>query len=102
MTTEKNYYVDEYKTKLTGYGVTIKDTRLLTYAEATDSSIGCDESTDSCPTNGFITNTSFWLGSAVDNYRVWVVYSDGTFGGNGFGGFNFGVRPVVVISKSNI
>ena len=97
------YYVDGYKTKLTEYGVTIKNTRLLTYAEATDSSIGSDSSNYSCPTNGFIINTSFWLGSANYNSSVWRVYSDGNFNYGTFSrGSNFGVRPVVVISKDSI
>ena len=100
------YYVEGYKTKLTEYGVTIKDTRLLTYAEATDSSIGCDESTNSCPTNGFITNTYFWLGSA--NYfnfhdGVWRVFSYGDFYDGHFSyDDDSGVRPVVVIGKNSI
>ena len=101
------YYVDGYKTKLTEYGVTIKDTRLLTYAEAIDSSIGCDSSNYRCPTNGFITNTTFWLGSAFSNNYVWFVSSGGAFGDNSIGyvnsvDFTFGVRPVIVVSKSNI
>ncbi len=97
------YYVDGYKTKLTEYGVTIKDTRLLTYAEATDSSIGCDASKWRCPTNGFITNTSFWLGSADINNSVWGVHSDGTFGRYFFDRvYSIGVRPVIVISKDSI
>ena len=94
------YYVDEYKTKLTGYGVTIKDTRLLTYSEE---SIGCSWDSLTCPTTGFITNTSFWLGSASDDSGVWSVYSGGRFNRSIFyNGIDFGVRPVVVISKSNI
>ena len=97
------YYVDGYKTKLTEYGVTIKDTRLLTYAEATDSSIGCSQSLLSCPTTGFITNTTFWLGSTRSDYYVWCVDSDGRFGSISFDyDRSFGVRPVVVISKDNI
>ena len=97
------YYVDGYKTKLTEYGITIKDTRLLTYAEATDSSIGCSQSSWNCPTTGFITNTSFWLGSAFGNSTVWGVNSVGSFYGDYFDdGRNFGVRPVVVISKDSI
>ena len=97
------YYVEGYKTKLIGYGVTIKNARLLTYDEATDSSIGCDASNWSCPTNGFITNTTFWLGSALSKYGVWLVSSDGAFNGiTYYNGSRFGVRPVVVISKSDI
>ena len=96
------YYVDEYKTKLTGYGVTIKDARLLTYSEAIDSSIGCSEDSYSCPTTGFITNTSFWLGSAYIDGYVWLVYSDGYFLNSIFNDDRFGVRPVVIIEKDSI
>ena len=97
------YYVEGYKTKLTSYGATIKDARLLTYSEATDSSIGCSQSSWSCPTTGFITNTSFWLGSVSRGINnVWDVESDGSFGAYHFTHNFLGVRPVVVISKSYI
>lgn len=97
------YYVENYKDILESYGPMIKDARLLTYAEATDSSIGCDVTNYRCPTTGFINNTTFWLGSASNYNNVWLVSSDGGFGNSSFGaGMYFGVRPVVVISKSDI
>ena len=100
------YYVDNYKTILTGYGATIKDARLLKYSEATDASIGCDRSNYSCPTTGdsaFITNTTFWLGSTYDDLGVWRVYSNGDFTFDSYDrDDSFGVRPVIVISKANI
>ena len=99
------YYVEAYKDILSSYGTTIKDARLLTYAEATDSSIGCSGSngSGSCPTDGFITNTSFWLGSALENYYLWGVLSVGHFYSDYFyRDTYFGVRPVIVISKSDI
>ena len=101
------YYVENYKTILTGYGVTIKDARLLKYSEATDSSIGCSGSNYNCPTIGnsaFITNTSFWLGTASGGGNVWGMYFDGSFvNGTYFGNDDiFGVRPVIVISKSSL
>ena len=98
------YYVDAYKTLLTNNGTIIKNARLLTYDEATDSSIiGCDASNWSCPTNGFITNTTFWLGSAYGSYSVWNVISDGRFSRDYFSDVDsIGVRPVVVISKDSI
>ena len=88
----------------TGYGAPIKEARLLTYEEATDSSIGCDgTSSYSCPTTGFITNTSFWLGSANNSGEVWSVGSDDYFYSNNWDNDGyFGVRPVITISKSNI
>ena len=97
------YYVENYKDTLETYGLTVQEARLLTYREATDSSIGCDKSSYSCPTDGFITNTSFWLGSALSTDSVWFVRSGGGFDFGGYYGvYSFGVRPVVVISKSDI
>ena len=97
------YYLDAYKTILTREGATVKDTRLLTYSEATSQSIGCDGSNYECPTNGFITNTSFWLGSAGNYNYVWSVLSDGFFSDYDYlRDYYIGVRPVVVISKSNM
>lgn len=98
------YYVEAYKDILTDYGITIKDARLLKLAEATDSSIGCNVNT--CPTTGttaFITNTSFWLGTANSNYSVFSIRSDGGVFMDSFEDeTNDGVRPVIVISKNNI
>ena len=98
------YYVDMYETILTNLGATIKEARLLTYSEATDASIGCNRNSSSCPTNGFITNTTFWLGSASNDNYEWYVQSTGTFGSSRFRGYarNLGVRPVIVIEKSNL
>ena len=98
------YYVEEYKKVLEDYGVTIADARLLTYSEATSSSIGCSGSNKNCPTNGFITNTSFWLGSANDDNCLWSVYSVGYFYNSGYYSidYNRGVRPVIVLSKSEV
>ena len=102
------YYVEQYKNTLLGsnYGVNIKEARLLTYEEATDSSIGC--SIGSSCSMEFIANTSFWLGSVSNYYSVWRIYSDNFFGYGGFNGNDYGaidmlgVRPVIVISKSDI
>ena len=99
------YYVDAYKTLLTNNGLTIKNARILTYAEATDVSIGCDASNFSCPTTGnsaFITNTTFWLGSAYSKNYVWSVSSGGSFDRSSYNNDLIGVRPVIVIEKSNL
>ena len=95
------YYVENYKNSLVQYGLSVQDARLLTYAEATDASIGCDgsDSVYRCPTDGFITNTSFWLGSAYGYNSIWRVFSSGEFRENFRGRFYIGVRPVIVINK---
>jgi hypothetical protein len=96
------YYVEKYKEILTGYGLSVKDSRLLTFEEATDSSIGCSTSDYVCPSNSFIKGTSFWLGSVETNRNVWYVYgNDASFySGVYYYATSCGVRPVIVISKS--
>ena len=100
------YYVEEYKTILTNLGATIKEARLLKYSEVIDSSIGCNANDQTCPTTGdsaFITNTSFWLGSAYDSEYPWVVVSAGNTSWRRFNNTgSSGVRPVMVIEKSNL
>ena len=97
------YYVEIYKDILETYGLTIQDARLLTYSEATDSSIGCSGSSFTCPTTGFITNTSFWLGSAVRDIDVWSISSMGFFNTDIYSNLgHIGVRPVIVVAKSNV
>ena len=97
------YYVENYKSALENYGLTVQSARLLTYSEATDSSIGCNDSSYSCPTTGFITNTTFWLGSARSKNGVWYVLTDGYFRSNTFSyDTSSGVRPVIVINKNAI
>ena len=115
------YYVENYKNTLERYGATVIDARLLTYSEATDSSIGCGQTTSRrCPTTGFITNTSFWLGSVGTYTALWIVNSSGGFttvrfnanyvsSSSGVGAtsgtnasYRYGVRPVIVISKDSV
>ena len=88
------------------YGANIKSARLLTYSEATDSSIGCtltsaEEGT--CPET-FIVNTSFWLGSAHDcGVGIWQIYTTGGFKDENYSNDTYtGVRPVIVMSKSDM
>ena len=97
------YYVENYKSTLENYGLTVQSARLLTYSEATDSSIGCSGSSYSCPTTGFITNTTFWLGSARSNNGVWYVLTGGYFRSNTFSyDTSSGVRPVIEVAKSGV
>jgi hypothetical protein len=97
------YYVENYKSTLENYGLTVQDARLLTYTEATDSSIGCGSNSSYSCSSGFIRNTSFWLGSASSNNYVWRVTTGGSFYDypHSFDDY-YGVRPVIVISKSDI
>ena len=97
------YYVEIYKKILTDdYGVELKDMRLLTYMEAIDESIGCDPDAWECPSNGFVIRTSFWLGSADSDY-VWYIDTNGYIDEYRINEDDlFGVRPVAVITKSDL
>ena len=82
------YYVEEYVERL-GIGVS---GRLLTYTEA-------KAMTQAQRTNG----ARYWLGSAYDSDVAWRVGSDGFLNDSSFDDvYYFGVRPVIVVSTSDI
>ena len=96
------YYVKAYQSILEGYGAVIKDSRLLTYSEASSQPIGCDIYGD-CPANSFINRTSFWLGTAANFYGI-MGYN---YGGHhnildGLDSSILGVRPIIIIDKANM
>ena len=93
-------YVNNYKTILeSDYGVDVVEARLITEEELV--TLGCSGS--SCKTApSWVYETSYWSGSANHSGSVWIVNSYGIFGSNDYGDdIRFGVRPVIIISKSN-
>ena len=95
-------YVNNYKTILEkDYGVDVVEARLISYDELTDSETFACVEYDSCSSKyPWIYSTSYWSGSADDAFGVWIVISSGIFGYSDCGNVsNFGVRPVIVISK---
>ena len=95
------YYVENYRDTLERYGLTVQDARLLTRTEAT-TNVGCNENETSCPI-GFITNTSFWLGTAWNEIHIYDIKTNGFFYISTYSSLKSnGVRPVIVISKSEI
>ena len=96
-------YVNNYKTILEAdYGVDVVEARLISYDELTDSeTFACveyDYCSDKYP---WIYSTSYWSGSAGDDDGVWSVGSDGIFDDFDYSIDDcFGVRPVIIISKS--
>ena len=96
-------YVNNYKKILEAdYVVDVVEARLISYDELTDSeTFACveyDYCSDKYP---WIYSTSYWSGSANSSNRVWNVDSNGYFGSYYSYDNNFGVRPVIIISKSN-
>ena len=97
-------YVNNYKTILEeDYGVDVVEARLITKDELTNSeTFACveyDYCSDKYP---WIYSTSYWSGSASGTSGVWIVSSSGYFIVDSYIYVNYnGVRPVIIISKSN-
>ena len=98
-------HVNNYKTILEAdYGVDVVETRLITKDELTSDEIGCSDTDYTCTGSAYpwIYSTSYWSGSALNTDSVWIVYGGGTFYGSTYRlDSRFGVRPVIIISKSN-
>ena len=92
-------YVENYKTYLSTLGVTPSEARLITKEEL--ETLGCSSSEKSCSGEpSWVYATSYWSGSASGPDRVWYVESDGDFHNFTCSNYtNFGVRPVITISK---
>ena len=85
------YYIEEYVNTLGINGTG----RLLTYEEG--------QSLESSNSSIVFNGTTFWLGSAYGTGSVWNVSSDGGLGGGDFvDAGSVGVRPVIVVSTSDI
>ena len=102
-----SYYVEQYVNRLKQFDQSLNITgRLLTYSETQDV-FGCDMSQSTCPTNTFLTTSSFWLGSSPQNDIVFYVDKN-EWGAGVYGtpcnitAVNLGVRPVIVIPRSSI
>ena len=98
-------HVNNYKTILEAdYGVDVVEARLITKDELTSDEIGCSDTDYTCTGSAYpwIYSTSYWSGSAFNTDGVWIVYGGGTFYGSTYRlDSRFGVRPVIIISKSN-
>ena len=96
-------YVNAYKTIIEeDYGVPVETARLISYDELTDSeTFACVEYNYCSDKYPWIYSTSYWSGSARDSLYVWYVYSSGIFHFYDLYDLDgdFGVRPVIVISK---
>ena len=98
-------HVNNYITFLEAdYGVDVVEARLITKDELTSDEIGCSDTDYTCTGSAYpwIYSTSYWSGSAFNTDGVWIVYGGGTFYGSTYRlDSRFGVRPVIIISKSN-
>lgn len=95
-------YVYNYKNYLIDLGINVKEARLIKYEELKN--LGCSDSSWNCNSApSWVHSTSYWAGSASNNYYVWRVDSSNAFGRNDYNNLSFfGVRPVIKISLSDI
>ena len=97
-------YVNNYKTILElDYGVDVVEARLITKDELIDSeTFACVEQGYCSERYPWIYSTSYWTGGVYTSGLIWKIANDGSFGIISYIINNrFGVRPVIIISKSN-
>ena len=95
-------YVSAYETYLKDNGVGSANATLISSEQL--KSLGCDESSSSCSSApAWVYSTSYWTGSVFTGDLVYMVFTTGTFSGcvYSFDG-DFGIRPVITISTSEI
>ena len=92
-------HVNNYNSYLITQGVTPIESRLITKDELIG--LGCSEYDNSCSeAPSWVYATSYWSGSAYASYFVWRVFSSTGFSYSHYIiGSNFGVRPVITISR---
>ena len=90
-------YVENYKNYLSLFNVNIENARLISLEEL--ESLGCvGSSCEDAPK--WVYSTSYWAGTARDAYSILEVDSGAYCGAiEPYAEDNFGVRPVIVISK---
>ena len=96
-------YVNNYKNILeSNYGIEIEEARLITKDELISDDIGCSVENSSCEdAPRFIYLTTYWTGTAENALDVWNVHTHAYFGSSSYNYDDiFGIRPVIVISKS--
>ena len=96
-------YVEEYVQYLSDeYDATVSG-GLITKAEL--ESLGCDGTNETCSSSSYpwVYTTSYWSGSPYSASSVWSVYSVGDFSWDDYSfALDYGVRPVITISASDI
>ena len=95
-------YIENYKNYIEGLGVPVVEARLISNEELTSEQIGCstvDQTCEDAPE--WVYSTSYWTGTADNVIDVWGVFNDAIFiRSNMYWTDTYGVRPVIVISKS--
>ena len=93
-------HIEKYKTYLEKFNVNVKEARVLNYEELI--SLDCDLEGKTCSSSpSFVYSTSYWTGAATDSKHVYRILSNNVIESKHIE-ISSGVRPVIVISKSEI
>ena len=95
-------HIENYESYLKSKGYASVSARLMTYKEAED--LGCKIDDSSCTAaSSWVYTSSYWLGFADGDYGTGFIAEGGFFGSGNFDSdFEFGIRPVITILKSEI
>ena len=93
-------YVERYKVFLENQGLSIMEARLIKYEELLN--LGCNRTNKNClNAPEWVYSSSYWTGAAYNSMGIIDVYADGKFDYDlHIRADRLGVRPVIVISKS--
>ena len=101
-------YVNNYKKILeNSFGVEINSARIIKFEELTSDQIGCSLSQWGFYCNSspylWIYSTSYWIGTSSNSEYIYSVVSNGDILEYMYNNsINFGVRPVIIVKKSDI
>ena len=74
----------------------IKEIRLIKNSEVV--ALGCNQSSLCNNAPKFVSETSYWIGTAKDEHVLWVITSDGNYYANNYVSNDiYGIRPVIII-----
>jgi len=100
------YYVNNYVNTLESYGANIVSSRLLLSSDLSDETFMCGNSPRTnvfyCPGASFLATGSFWMGQADNDSTVITFDSDTSISSYNIYNYDYGVRPVIVVSKDSI
>ena len=95
-------YIENYKSSLISSGLSISNARLISYEELEN--LGCYDMDGSCEFSDYdwLYSTNYWTGSTRDWYQILCININSSFSFISYNNSAYGIRPVILIPKSEI